>query len=258
MRCCRSPLILFALLAAGISLTVCAAACFAGEADPRVADQAGDDPYEDTNRAIFHFNQDVNHAVLIPVGKAYRNALPEPVRQSVHDFLQNLNGPDVFANDVMQAQGTLATNTALRLLINTTVGIGGLFDPAGRIGIPYHANDFGITLATWGFRTGPYLMIPILGPSNERDLSGYVVDSFADPGDEVAWNRGYWWATIARSTTAGVDELSRNIQGLEDLEKTSLDFYATIRSLYAQRRAAQVRHELSNLPNPAPVSGSGD
>ena len=258
MRFCRSPLMLFALLAAGISITGCSAPGVAGDPAPVIADQGNNDPFEDTNRAVFHFNEELGHAVLIPAAKAYRDALPSPVRASVHDFLQNLNGPDIFANDVLQAQGALAAHTALRTLINSTVGIGGLFDPAKHLGIPYHDNDFGVTLATWGFPAGPYLVLPVLGPSNQRDFAGYVVDSFADPGDEIAWARGYWWATIARSAVAGIDELSRNIEGLQDLEKTSLDYYATIRSLYAQRRAAQIRHENSNLPNPGAISGSGD
>jgi phospholipid-binding lipoprotein MlaA len=264
MRLCRSPLMWFALLAAGAAIAGASTPVMAG--DPTVVvvvptaavDQSSYDPFEDTNRAIFQFNENVEHSVLFPVANAYTAALPSPVRQSVHNFLQNLNNPDIFANDMLQLQGGLAGNTVARLVINSTVGIGGLFDPAAAIGIPYHGNDFGITLATWGMHSGPYIVLPVLGPSNERDVTGYVADSFADPGDQIAWDKGYWWATIARSAASGVDELSRNIKGLEDLEKTSLDLYATIRSLYAQRRAAEIRHENSNLPNPAPVSGSGD
>jgi phospholipid-binding lipoprotein MlaA len=256
MRFCRSPLILFALLAVGIGVAGCAAPSGA-PGSPTAANPAVDDPYEETNRATFRFNQNVYHEVLFPVATGYRQAVPEPVRSSLHDFLQNLNGPDIFANDVLQAQGTLAGNTFMRLLINTTVGLGGLFDPATKIGIPYHTNDFGITLATWGFTSGPYLVLPILGPSNERDTAGLIADSFADPGDYYASEYNYLWAAVLRSAVAGVDELSRNIDSLKDLEKTSLDYYATIRSLYAQRRAALIRHENSSLPNPSAL-GSGD
>lgn len=259
MRLCRSPLMWVALLAVGFGvLGFSMPSDAAGGAPTAVPDQPTWDPFEDANRSVFQFNQNIDHSVLFPVANAYRTSVPAPVRQSLHNFLQNLNGPDIFANDVLQAQGTLAVHTMARMLINTTVGLGGLFDPAAASGIPFHGNDFGVTLATWGFYSGPYLVLPVLGPSNERDLAGYVADSFADPGDQVAWARGYWWTTIARSAVAGVDELSRNVEGLEDLEKTSLDFYATIRSLYAQRRAAQIRHENSNLPNPGAVSGSGD
>jgi phospholipid-binding lipoprotein MlaA len=248
MRFCRVPLRLFVLLAAGLSVAGCAVTPGA----------PANDPYEETNRATFQFNQNVYHAVLIPVAKSYKDTLPAPVRQSVHDFLQNLNEPDVFANDVLQAQGGLAASSLMRLMINSTIGMGGLLDPAGDMGLAYHTNDFGITLATWGFRDGPYLVIPILGPSNERDVAGLVADSFADPADYVASEYGYLWVAVVRSAVAGVDELSRNYESLEDLEKTSLDYYATIRSLYSQRRAALIRHENSKLPNPSALGGSGD
>jgi phospholipid-binding lipoprotein MlaA len=115
----------------------------------------------------------------------------------------------------------------------------------------------GITLATWGFADGPYVVIPILGPSNVRDLIGQVADSFADPGDYFAGQHHLLWAAIARSATSGIDVRSRNIESLADIEKTALDYYATIRSLYRQRRAAQIRHEQPNLPNPTPIGGDG-
>jgi phospholipid-binding lipoprotein MlaA len=96
----------------------------------------------------------------------------------------------------------------------------------------------------------------VLGPSNPRDLIGQVGDGFADPGDYVAAAHHRLWASVARALASGLDERSRNIETLEDIERTSLDFYATIRSLYRQRRAAQIRHEEQNLPNPAPVQGN--
>ncbi len=258
MRIRLLPLILPNLLfAAVLAVSGCTVPGADGTAQTASAQQGFDDPFEDTNRAIFRFNQGVDHAVLLPVAKAYRTVLPEPVRQSLHDFLQNLNGPVIFANDVLQGQLGLAAGTLGRLAINTTAGIGGMFDVATRAGIPYHANDLGITLATWGFAEGPYVMVPVLGPSNPRDLIGQVGDSFADPGDYVASEHHLLWAALARGATSGIDVRSRNIENLAAIERTSLDFYATIRSLYRQRRAAQIRHEHSNLPNPTPVQ-SGD
>ena len=144
-----------------------------------------------------------------------------------------------------------------RIAINTTMGMGGMFDFATQFGIPYHANDFGVTLATWGFDEGPYLVIPVLGPSNPRDTVGMIADGFADPGDQVASAYHRMWASLARAVVSGIDERSRNIEALDDIERTSLDFYATIRSLYRQRRAAQIRHEENNLPNPSPLGGLG-
>lgn len=213
------------------------------------------DPYEGTNRDIFAFNQSVDRNVLLPVAEAYRGNVPQPVRDGVHNFLQNLDEPLIFAHDVLQVEPGLATNTAGRFVVNTTLGFGGIVDVATAMGIPYHPNDLGVTLARWGFPEGAYLMIPVLGPSTFRDAVGKVGDSFGDPGNIVASDYHVIYASIARAGTQGIDERSRNIETLADIEKTSLDYYATIRSLYRQRRAAEIRHEESNLPNPAPIQG---
>jgi phospholipid-binding lipoprotein MlaA len=228
----------------------------AAQAPAPTPDEGAVDPYEDTNRAIFNFNQGLDKAVLVPVANAYRTVVPPTARDMVHDFLQNLNSPIIFANDVLQAQPGLAAETAGRALINTTIGFGGFFDVAAKLGIPYHTNDLGITLATWGVSSGPYLMLPVLGPSNPRDLFGDVADSFGDPGNIIASNHHLMWASIIRSTTSGIDERSRNIESLAEIERTSLDFYATVRSLARQRRAAQIRHQKDDLPNATPLQGA--
>jgi len=255
MRLRRLPLILPGLFAAVLVLSGCVAPQSAPPGAVQAAADEFNDPLEETNRALFGFNQVVDRNLLVPVAKAYRTVLPQPVQQSLHDFLQNLDGPVVFANDVMQGELGLAADTLGRVAINTTVGVGGMFDVATRIGIPHHSNDMGITLATWGVGEGPYLMIPVLGPMNPRDLAGKVGDSFLDPGDYVAAQHHVFWASIARAAASGIDTRARNIEGLADIEKTALDYYATIRSLYRQRRAAQIRHEKSNLPNPTPSLG---
>lgn len=214
------------------------------------------DPYENTNREIFAFNQSVDRRVLVPVAEAYRSNVPQPVRDGVHNFLQNLDEPLIFAHDVLQAEPALAANTAGRFVVNSTLGIGGFIDVATGMGIPYHPNDLGVTLARWGFPEGAYLVIPVLGPSNMRDAIGKAGDSFGDPGNIVAGNYHVIYASVARGATQGIDERARNIETLADIERTSLDYYATIRSLYRQRRAAEIRHEESNLPNPTPIQGS--
>jgi len=219
------------------------------------SDDAGD-PYENTNRAIFGFNQSVDKAVLVPVANAYRAVLPSTVRDIIHDFLQNLNSPIIFANDVLQGQPGLAGETLGRALLNTTIGFGGMIDVAAKFGVPYHTNDLGITLATWGVAPGPYLMLPVLGPSNPRDLVGDAADSFGDPGNIVASQHHRIWASFARGIVSGIDERSRNIESLAEIQRTSLDYYATIRSLARQRRAAQIRHQREDTPNAAPLQGS--
>src|SRR5262249_11746587 len=170
--------------------------------------------------------------------------------------LQNVNGPIIFANDLLQGRFDLAGDTFGRFVVNTTLGAGGIVDVATKAGIPYHTNDLGITFATWGVGDGPYLMLPVLGPSNPRDLVGDVGDSFGDPGNIVASQHHRIWASFARSAAAGIDERSRNIESLAEIERTSLDYYATIRSLARQRRAAQIRHQKDDLPNAAPLLGS--
>lgn len=253
MRHRRLRLILSA--AALLSLSACVAPS-APVTQAASAEEDFNDPLEEVNRNIHGFNQNVDHAVLIPAAKTYRTAVPPPMRQSIHDFLQNLNGPVIFANDLMQGQFGLAAETFGRLAINTTLGVGGMFDIATPLGIPHHTNDMGITFATWGMGEGPYLVVPVLGPSNPRDLAGQVVDGLIDPGDYVAGKHNIWYAPIARAVVSGIDVRSRNLESLADIERTSLDYYATIRSLYRQRRAAQIRHEKSNLPNPTPVQSS--
>ena len=254
----RLPLILSGLVAAGFAVSGCVAPGATQTAGAPGAAQAADDfndPWEDTNRGVFSFNKAVDENVLVPVAKTYRTVVPPPMRQSLHDFLQNLNGPVIFANDMLQGEVRLAGNTLARLLVNTTVGVGGMFDVATLVGIPHHSNDLGITFAVWGFAAGPYVVVPVLGPSNPRDLVGQVGDGFADPGNYVAGAHHLYWAVVARTATSGIDERSRNIESLADIERTALDNYATIRSLYRQRREAQIRHEQSNLPNPTPVQG---
>jgi phospholipid-binding lipoprotein MlaA len=214
------------------------------------------DPYEATNRAIFNFNQGVDRTILVPVANVYRAAIPSTFRDMIHDFLQNLNSPIIFANDVLQGQPKLAGETFGRALLNTTIGFGGFFDVASKWGVPYHTNDLGITLATWGVDPGPYLMLPVLGPSNPRDLFGDVADSFGDPGNIVASEHHKIWASVVRGVVSGIDERSRNIESLAEIERTSLDYYATIRSLARQRRAAQIRHQKEDVPNAAPLQGA--
>ncbi len=252
----RLPLIRSCVVAAGLAVSGCVAPGAPGTTQTAGAAEDFNDPFENTNREIFAFNQDIDRNVLVPVAKAYRSVVPDPMRQAVHNFLQNLDGPVTFGNDALQGEAGLAGNTLVRLAVNTTVGVGGLFDIATQMGVPYHSNDLGVTLATWGFVEGPYVVVPVLGPSNPRDLVGQVGDGFADPGNYVASQHHLLVAVFARTAVSGIDQRERNIETLADIERTALDYYATIRSLYRQRRQAQIRHEPSNLPNPTPVQGN--
>jgi phospholipid-binding lipoprotein MlaA len=248
------PGLVFAVGVAVSGLLV-ARPAIAQQPPPAVAEDNGD-PWENSNRAVFEFDQSLDRAIMVPVANAYRTVLPAPVRDGIHDFLQNLGSPIIFANDVLQAQPNLAGDTLARFLINTTIGLGGTIDVATKIGIPYHTNDLGITFATWGIQSGPYMVLPVLGPSNPRDLIGDIADDFGDPASIVASQHHLIWASIARATVNGIDQRSRNIESLAEIERTSLDFYATARSLARQRRAAQIRHQKEDVPNVAPLQGA--
>ncbi len=242
--------------AIGLGLAIlCGLAPHPARAQQAAAAQAGpNDPLEDANRAVFDFNRTLDRIILVPVAKTYRTILPSPVRDSVRDFLQNLNEPLVFANAVLQAQPELAAKTFARFALNSTVGIAGLVDVAQRIDLPHRGTDLGITFGVWGIGGGPYLMLPVFGPSNVRDLAGQVGESFADPGNIIAGNNNLAWVPFARAGTEAVDRRSRYIETLADLETTSLDYYATIRSLYHQRRASLLRHDQPSGPTVSPAS----
>jgi len=252
----RPPRLVFSNLLLVVTLTL--AGCATPSNNPLAeAAEAEDfnDPLEDTNRAIFDFNQVVDRNVLVPVAKAYRTVLPDPVRDSLRDFLRNLREPLIFANDALQGEFERAGQTFARFTLNSTLGVGGLIDVAGRWGeVPYHEEDLGLTLGVWGISEGPYLVIPILGPSTPRDLGGQVAEGFGDPFNRLVTGNPYtlYWIPFVRGGVAGIDQRSRYIETLADIERTSLDYYATIRSLYRQRRAALIRHEKEqNLPPPA-------
>ena len=256
---CRRPrCVVFANLLLVLAVILPGCATQANAPQSATADEDFNDPFEDTNRKIFDFNQVVDRNVLVPVAKAYRTVLPDVVRDSIRDFLYNLREPLIFANDTLQADFERAGQTVARFVLNSTLGVGGLIDVAGRWGqLPYHEQDLGITLGVWGIPEGPYLVIPILGPSDPRDLGGQVAEGFGDPFNKLVTGNPFtlYWIPFVRGGVSGIDQRSRYIETLADIERTSLDYYATIRSLYRQRRAALVRHEREeNLPPPASFS----
>jgi len=217
----------------------------------RWAWEEANDPLEPMNRAIFAFNQVADKYVIKPVAEVYRE-LPADLRKSVRNFVDNLKSPLVFLNDVLQGEFGRAGETATRFFANTMFGALGLIDVA-EDHIPKHDEDFGQTLAVWGLGEGPYIMLPILGPSNLRDVTGKATEWFADPVKYAAENAGIDWASYARAGAYGIDERSRLIDPLDALEATSIDFYAAIRNFYRQRRADEIRNG-----KPAPPSATPD
>ncbi len=233
----------FLALALAALVTVgCATAPDANDPDAVAEYQEINDPGEPTMRAIFAFNQALDKGILKPVANIYREATPDKFRTGVHNFLTNLRTPVIFFNDVLQGEFERAIQTLVRFLINTTAGFLGINDTAGDLGIEYHNEDFGQTLAVWNMPEGPYLMLPVFGPSNPRDAVGRVVDFFIDPLNIWAKNADEEWTIYTRTAVYAVDFRALHYDTIEDLEKSSLDFYASVRSLYRQRRSDQINN----------------
>lgn len=239
-------------LIAGLAIAGCAAAPDPTDKDAVAEFEEINDPIEPTNRAIFKANRVVDKAVLKPVAFVYKEYTPAFLQKSVFNLLNNLRAPVIFFNDVLQGELQRAGTTLVRFVINSTVGIGGLRDQAGPWGFEHHSEDFGQTLAVWRVPEGPFIMLPILGPSNPRDTVGLVVDYLIDPLN--IWltntNREEW--IYVRTGMRIVDERARNYDVLEDLERSSLDFYAAMRSSYRQRREDEIGQGKSTATLPAP------
>ena len=224
----------------------------------QVSEEDTNDPFEGPNRFFFDVNQVLDEVLLRPVAIGYRAVVPEFARDGVRNFMNNLNSPVIFSNDLMQGEGDRAGTTLLRFGINSTIGIGGLFDVAKELGHPYHDEDFGQTLAVWGVGDGPYFYFPLMGPSSARDFTGFVVDRGLDPLTYVNWgNDDLEYVPIARTVLNVIDLRSRNIETLDDIERSSVDYYASIRSLYRQSRADSIRNGAPSQELPDFDSGGG-
>lgn len=203
-----------------------------------VASQPTDpsDPFEVTNRRILAFNFTMDDALFKPVAEGYRAVLGPWPRARIHNVLENINEPVVAANRLLQGRPIEAGTSFMRFVINTTLGIGGMFDLAPIGGPPKQIADFGQTLAHWGLPDGPYLMVPMIGPSNPRDFAGMVADGFINPLSytmSVGANLGILAGT-------GLDQRERNIEAIDELRSGSLDVYARLRSLWRQNRDAEL------------------
>jgi phospholipid-binding lipoprotein MlaA len=202
------------------------------------------DPFERANRFMFRVNVELDNYIIKPVSKGYLY-VPSPVRRSVRNFLDNLASPVTLANDLLQLEGKRASTTALRLGINSTVGIFGLFDPAKRLGLEKHGEDFGQTMATWGVPEGPYLFTPIYGPSSPREFGGWIVGWGFDP---MTYQDNWGLENaIGRYAIDGIDARAENISVLDEIERSSVDFYATVRSLYQQNRASEIVNGVTDI-----------
>ena len=228
-------------------------------APPAAAPDAGGlgpnpDPYEHLNRKSYALFRYLDGHAIRPAAVFYAHAVPSPARKGFHNVLQNVNSPVVFFNDVLQLHPKAAVETLGRFAINSTVGVAGLADPATTAGIPYHNNGFGNTMGRYGVPAGPYVFVPVIGPSDVRDLFGSGIDALSDP---LTWIRysGRWEVSAARTVVTGLDTRANFDPQLKQIDSMATDQYATLRSLYLQNRAAEVnggKVNVQNLPDFGP------
>jgi phospholipid-binding lipoprotein MlaA len=207
----------------------CALAVLA-TATPALAQEA--DPWEGFNRSIYDFNEWLDLSVLIPIAKGWDFVVPEPVQTSVQNVFETLNMVVVFGNDVLQLKPAAAGHDLARVLVNVTVGIGGIFDVASKISIDENDEDFGQTLGYWGVRPGPFLMLPFFGPSNPRDAVGLAVDYASNPVSYVA----PFYVTVPMTGVSIVNLRSLFLEEIDELREASLDYYSFQHNAFVQSR----------------------
>ena len=203
------------------------------------------DCFEPLNRATFSLNQGLDKIILKPIAKGYRT-LPSPIRASTGNVLDNLSNLITIPNNVLQGElGKAGINTG-RLLVNSTIGILGIFDVAQSLGFPeYEREDYGQTLGRWGVGPGCYLVLPVLGPTTVRDTAGSFINVMGgDPYYNASVNGNNEFLSekvyMTSKILTGIDFRAKNIESLDNLEKNSMDFYASVRSLYLQDRQRKI------------------
>jgi phospholipid-binding lipoprotein MlaA len=194
------------------------------------------DPFENVNRFFFALNQRLDRNAGRPAATAYRNTVPQYVRGSLHNLLDNLGGPVTVANDLLQIRIEEAGVAAGRFLVNSTIGVAGIFDVATDWGMPARNRDFGETMGTYGVPPGPYLVLPFRGSTDVRDFAGNYIDGYVSPLRYVRYD-GREYVGLMKSTLGSMDNRATNLVTFRDIERASVDYYATMRTWYLERRA---------------------
>ena len=222
----------------------------------KTIDDEVNDPLERVNRAIFGFNESINTNLLGPVADVYNQNVPQIVRSGIKNFLTNLSSPVAIVNNLLQGEVLAAMDLMVRLLVNSTVGMAGIADVVSEVDGKPRNEDFGQTLGVWGVGEGFYLVLPIFGPSSPRDLVGkFIVDPYFDPFGRWTDNTNRDNIAYSKQVLGGVDEFSGVVDELRQIRKTSVDYYAAIRSLYRQKRRSEISNgQTLDLP-PIPSLG---
>lgn len=215
--------------------------------------EEANDPIEPFNRAMFATNMLLDTAILKPLAKGYRAITPQPIRSGISNVFDNIKQPGYLINALLQGEGKAAFDVSRRFLANTFLGLGGLFDVASDMNIPIHTNDFGQTLAVWGWETSePYIVWPILGPSNPRDTLGSAFNTVLTTVELSPINE----STVRYGIVAldAIQTREENIEFMDSLKNSSTDFYATVRSMYRQNREKKINSSLGREDTTAPVA----
>jgi phospholipid-binding lipoprotein MlaA len=238
-------------------LGILALATLTGCATVPAGQGAPDDPLEPLNRKVFAFNDALDEAVIKPVAKAYLAIVPPFVRDRIRAMIDNLAEPRIFVNDVLQARVNAAGTTFARFVVNTVAGIGGMFDVASVHGLAKQTGDFGQTLYAWGVTDGPYLVLVFFGPSDLRDAFGLGVDLATTPPALVFHGHDANVASFAVGLVDGIDLRARNIDALDAIKASSLDYYTHFKSIWRQHRAATLREGRGLPPTPPELIDPG-
>ncbi len=244
MRPTRLPCRLFPLFLVGlIALAGCATRPPASDPEALAEFREINDPIEPLNRVMYQVNEALDVLAIRPAAEAYRFLVPPQARTGIRNVISNLRSPIIAVNDALQGQGQRFGTTIGRFLLNSTLGVAGIFDVATGFGLIAHSEDFGQTLAVRGVGEGPYLFLPVLGPSNPRDLLGFGVDLAMNPLTWLTGNEAVEAALYARTGLGVVDTREALLDPLDLLKQGSLDPYASLRAAYRQRRAAEIANQ---------------
>jgi phospholipid-binding lipoprotein MlaA len=240
-------------MALGVGMLVGVGACVSL---PPTATRAPQDPWESWNRGVYRFNDAIDRAVAKPVARTYVHWVPQPIRTGVTNFFSNLETPTVMVNDALQGKLRASANDLGRFLLNTTVGVGGILDPASSAGLAKNNEDFGQTLGKWGVHPGPFLEVPLLGPSDLRDAPARLVDSYLNPRQYIKNNYIKYGLYLPDFTDRRAALLP-----LDETLQRAYDPYAFVRDAYLERRAylvsdGQIKDELLLDPDATPADPS--
>lgn len=220
-------------------------------------DRPPDDPLEPVNRAVFDTNTALDATIIKPVAEAYRAVVPQFVRDRFRLVIDNLAEPRILVNDMLQGRAEAAGITSARFFINSIVGLGGMFDLASKQGFAKQTGDFGQTLYTWGVQDGPYVVLFFFGPSNVRDAFGLGVDLVTTPPALILKGHRGTVINLAVGAVDGMDLRSRNIETLDEIKASAIDYYAHMRSVWRQYRQGQLDEAVGQANRPQELIDPG-